>query len=103
MNPNLDKDWNSTNRDIRNSYAKNNKSKFAYQSAKRRAQKLLATPKWADVGKIKEMYDNRPDGYEVDHIIPLLGKDVCGLHVEANLQYLTVAENRSKSNRVING
>lgn len=53
---------------------------------------------WANIDKIKEIYANCPPGYEVDHIIPLQGKLVSGLHVENNLQYLTISENRKKSN-----
>jgi len=37
--------------------------------------------------------------YEVDHIIPLVHDQVCGLHVPANVQILTKAENRQKASR----
>jgi len=69
--------------------------------AKRRASELKATPKFANLNKIKEIYKNCPKGYHVDHIIPLQSKIVCGLHVEWNLQYLTPSANISKSNKLI--
>lgn len=72
-----------------------------FLTAKRRAAKLKATPKFANLKKIKEIYKNCPKGYHVDHIIPLQGKNVCGLHVEWNLQYLTPSDNCSKSNKLI--
>jgi len=49
--------------------------------------------------KIKEIYDNRPNGYEVDHIIPLCSKNVSGLHIPENLQYLKAEINRKKNNK----
>ena len=70
-------------------------------TAKYRASQLKATPKFANLKKIKEIYKNCPKGYTVDHIVPLQGKAVCGLHVEWNLQYLTKSENSSKSNRFV--
>lgn len=66
---------------------------------KRYTAKLQRTPVWADLNKIKEIYANCPPGYEVDHIIPLQGELVSGLHVPNNLQYLTKSENCSKGNR----
>lgn len=71
----------------------------AAKEAKRRAIKISATPSWADLEAIKEFYKNCPKGYHVDHIIPLQGKNVCGLHVLENLQYLPAVENIKKSNK----
>lgn len=48
--------------------------------------------------EIISIYENRPEGYDVDHIIPRNHPDVCGLHVPWNLQYLPKEENRIKSN-----
>lgn len=71
------------------------------RQAKRRAEKLSATPKWANLEKIKEKYKNCPKGYHVDHYFPLQGENVCGLHVENNLQYLTAEQNISKGNKLL--
>jgi hypothetical protein len=66
---------------------------------KRRAVKLCRIPKWADLKAVETFYKNCPKGYEVDHIIPLQGKDASGLHVLNNLQYLTKSENSKKGNK----
>jgi len=72
-------------------------------SAKKRAVKMRAMPKWANQERIKDIYKNCPKGWHVDHIVPLQGKNVCGLHVENNLQYLTAKENCGKKNKFDEG
>jgi len=57
------------------------------------------TPSWANKEAIKFFYECCPAGCHVDHIIPLRGKTVSGLHVETNLQWLPAAENHRKSNK----
>lgn len=73
----------------------------AYQKAasmKRHSAKLRRTPKWSDLEAIQRVYEQCPAGCQVDHIIPLQGELVSGLHVPANLQYLTKSENVKKNN-----
>lgn len=48
---------------------------------------------------IEMFYQNCPEGYHVDHIVPITHPLVSGLHVLANLQYLTASENSAKRNR----
>lgn len=73
---------------------------YNFHTSMRRANILQATPIWANKEKIREFYLNCPKGYHVDHIVPLKGKDVSGLHVENNLQYLPALQNIKKGNRV---
>ena len=69
------------------------------RTAKYRSNKLKATPIWAELVEISSYYNSCPEGYHVDHIIPLQGDLVCGLHVLCNLQYLTVKDNIEKGNK----
>jgi hypothetical protein len=87
-------------------WASENKHLYAHYATKRRAALLNATPLWADLNAIKKIYEECSritlvTGVEhhVDHIVPLLGTNVRGLHVESNLRIISGAENRSKSNR----
>ena len=82
-----------------NKYGKANPKKSLHNVRLRQMQKLNATPLWANLDKIKEMYKNCPKGIHVDHIIPIKGKLVCGLHIIHNLQYLTAFDNLSKGNK----
>lgn len=79
-----------------------NKPSYLHRYKLRQCRKLKATPAWlskAQLEEIRTIYNNRPDGYHVDHIVPLQGKNVCGLHVPWNLQYLPAKENLAKFNK----
>lgn len=79
------------------------------KSAKRRSAQLNATPAWLTKEQeddIKSMYVLAKKfeklcnvEYHVDHIVPLAGKDVCGLHVPWNLQLLPASINLAKGNK----
>jgi transcription initiation factor TFIIIB Brf1 subunit/transcription initiation factor TFIIB len=86
-------------------WASNNRDKANALLAKYRAAKLQATPSWANEQLIAAYYKEAKRleeltgiKFHVDHIVPLQGKLVSGLHVETNLQLLTAHENRGKSN-----
>lgn len=91
-------------------YRSENRGRRAAWQNKRRAAKIQATPKWADEEYIEDLYVNCREAesifeaagidvkFQVDHIVPLQGRNVCGLHVENNMQILTADENAKKHN-----
>ena len=83
-------------------YAKSEKGKVAIKRSVsyRRAVKAKSVPLWSDREQIDSFVNACPPDHHLDHIIPLRGKNVCGLHVTENLQYLPAQENRVKSNKV---
>jgi hypothetical protein len=91
------------------SYRLRNMGKDAAKTAKRRATKVERTPKWLTVEQlstIDAIYEqcakiNKLTGvmHHVDHIVPLNGKNVSGLHVPWNLRIVTAKVNLSKSNK----
>lgn len=83
--------------------AKVNAGSVNARHAKRRARKIQATPVWANMDAIKFFYvvaarctKATGESYHVDHVIPLQGKSVCGLHIHSNLQILTALDNMRK-------
>jgi hypothetical protein len=87
-------------------WAKENPAKVKEKDARRRAAKLNATPLYADRVEIDYVYhaaqvikDTYGTTWEVDHIIPLAGTNVCGFHIAENLQILPTRTNRRKSNK----
>jgi len=89
-------------------WAARNLDYYRAKDAQRRAQKQNATPWWADLDAIRAIYAemlrlNKETGiaHHVDHIVPLVSKKVCGLHVSWNLRIVTATENMKKHNRLL--
>lgn len=98
-----------TERQKRRDYYMRNKGAYYVRRAHQRAGLLYRIPKWLtdedhlkinciySICKMLNKYGN--ERYEVDHIVPLRGKTVWGLHVPSNLRILPQRLNRSKGNK----
>lgn len=90
-------------------YSKLNRSKKNANEAKRHSRKNQRTPSWLTTEHLKQieaffwlsrdLYRITGEVYNVDHIVPLQGKNVCGLHVPWNLQVLPRDLNIKKGNK----
>lgn len=104
------KEWVSKNKEKKREYdrewVKNNRAASNSHKAKRRAKERQATPVWlteAHLEAIKAIYAeadrlSKETGvpYQVDHIIPLSGRTVSGLHVPWNLRAIPAQENNRR-------
>ena len=109
--------WKENNREQWNAYMVEYRKRdsFSYKTplnrslrAKSRASKIKQTPPWSDIGKIKRIYElchklnkTADCNFQVDHIYPLQGEDVRGLHVWYNLMIIPAKMNQSKGNKVL--
>jgi 5-methylcytosine-specific restriction endonuclease McrA len=96
-------------KEIASRWQKNNKGKVNANTAIRHTAKMMRKPKWLtkeDKTHIRCLYQlsemrSRSSGisWNVDHIVPLQGKNVSGLHVPWNLQVIPASANFRKNNR----
>lgn len=78
----------------------------AFIRANLKRQKALkrAIPSWYDADEVNGIYalaKRLGPKYHVDHIVPLQGKNVCGLHVQTNLRIVLATENLQKGNKFV--
>jgi hypothetical protein len=88
-------------RSSRRKYRKAHQKERTARDTIRKRARAEQTPRWVDSNTIKRFYISCPPGQEVDHIIPIRGRDAVGLHCIENLQYLPRDLNTKKSNRLL--
>lgn len=89
--------------------AKENPAYFTFKTQKRHTAKLQRTPSWLTEEQWKQIRTEYElsawcskvmgEKYNVDHIIPLQGKNVSGLHVPWNLRVIPAKDNFAKGNK----
>jgi hypothetical protein len=102
-------EWSQNNKNKKRDYYKayyyNNRTKENLRSRFKNKIIKQRTPEWADLNKISQFYLEAKKlteltgiQFHVDHVIPMQGKLVSGLHVHTNLQVIPAYQNLSKSN-----
>ena len=96
-------------REYRNAWKEANRTQVLADNKVRRRKHRDATPPWLtrkQKSEIRQLYQiaitmtqTTGEQYVVDHIVPLRGESVCGLHVPWNLRVITQEENLKKSNK----
>ena len=95
----------------RSDYKDRNVDVVRADTSVRKRRHREATPRWltpAERLQMRELYvqarkmtELTRERYVVDHIVPLRGEEVCGLHVPWNLRVITQEENLKKSNKLV--
>jgi len=95
----------------RNKHKKENPELYKALTSVRKRRHRDATPKWVTAEQklamrglylqAQKMTKITGERYVVDHIVPLISPDVCGLHVPWNLRVITQDENLRKSNKIL--
>jgi len=95
--------------EYRNAWKEEKRPQMRAANTGRRRKHRDATPPWLtrkQKAEIRQLYQiaitmtqTTGEQYVVDHIVPLRGEEVCGLHVPWNLRVITQEENLKKSNK----
>jgi len=109
------KQWRTKNPELAkktvNGWREKNRVRYGAYMAKASIERYVAKsqrePSWSNKRLVDSYYNvcsffNEINGYakyHVDHVIPLRGNNVSGLHVHNNLQIITASENKAKSNK----
>lgn len=95
-------------KEVNQRWRRNNRDRYFAMVAQHFKKHRRATPKWADKKAMIDIYEkmyrlNRESGartFHIDHIIPLHGETICGLHCEDNLRLVMGKENMTKGRKL---
>ncbi len=102
------REWKRANPDRIRGYDYRSPARTTKYAMDRVAAQLRATPAWADQKAIEAIYveakrltEATGIAHHVDHMVPLRGRNVCGLHWEANLRPVPAHVNQKKANKLL--